>query len=62
MFKSFQSEKNNEFFIASDIAAILSYTNEYYLLDQGDIAKISEKLEFFDKDISKRKIMNFIIQ
>lgn len=46
------AEKNNEFFIASDIAAILSYTNEYYLLDQGDIAKISNKIEFYDKELN----------
>ena len=49
------AENNNEFFIASDIAAILSHTNEYYLLDQGDIAKISNKIEFFDKDLKKVK-------
>ena len=47
------AKKNNEFFIASDIAAILSYTNEYYLLDQGDIAKISNKIEFFDKELNR---------
>ena len=46
------AEKDNNFFVASDIAAILSHTNEYYLLDQGDIAKISNKIEFFDKDLN----------
>ena len=46
------ANKNKEFFIASDIAAILSYTNEYYLLDQGDIAKISTKIEFYDKKLN----------
>lgn len=46
------AEKNNELFVASDIAAILSHTNEYYLLDQGDIAKISNKMEFFDKELN----------
>ena len=45
------AEKDNNFFVASDIAAILSHTNLYYLLDQGDIAKISNKIEFFDKDL-----------
>jgi glucosamine--fructose-6-phosphate aminotransferase (isomerizing) len=38
--------------VASDIAAILSYTNEYYLLDQGDIAKIADKITFYDKDLN----------
>ena len=46
------AEKNNEFFVASDIAAILSHTNEYYLLEQGDIAKITNKIEFYDKDLN----------
>ena len=46
------AESNNDYFIASDIAAILSHTNEYYLLDQGDIAKISDKLYFYDKDLN----------
>ena len=46
------AENENDFFIASDIAAILSHTNEYYLLDQGDIGRISNKIEFFDKDLN----------
>ena len=46
------AESNNDYFIASDIAAILSHTNEYYLLDQGDISKISDKLYFYDKDLN----------
>ena len=46
------AESNNDYFVASDIAAILSHTNEYYLLDQGDIAKISDKLYFYDKDLN----------
>ena len=46
------AKNNNEFYVASDIAAILSHTNEYYLLDQGDIAKISNKIEFYDKDLN----------
>ena len=46
------AEKDNNYFIASDIAAILSHTNLYYLLDQGDIAKISNKIDFYDKDLN----------
>ena len=46
------ANKDQEFFVASDIAAILSHTNEYYLLDQGDIAKISNKIEFYDQDLN----------
>ena len=46
------AEKDNNFYVASDIAAILAYTNDYYLLDQGDIAKISDKIEFYDKELN----------
>ena len=46
------AKKDNEFFVASDIAAIISHTKEYYLLDQGDIARISNKIEFFDKELN----------
>lgn len=45
------AENNNNYYVASDIAAILSYTNKYYLLDQGDIAKISDKIYFFNSDL-----------
>ncbi len=34
--------KENEKFIASDIPAILEYTNEYYLLEDDDIAVLKE--------------------
>ena len=46
------AQTNNDFFVASDIAAILSHTNEYYLLDQGDIARIDTKISFYDKDLN----------
>ena len=31
-----------EYFIASDISAIINYTNKYILLDEGEIAKLGE--------------------
>ena len=37
------AETSSDRFIASDIAAILKYTNKYYLLDQGEIAKINHE-------------------
>jgi glucosamine--fructose-6-phosphate aminotransferase (isomerizing) len=46
------AEKDNNYYVASDIAAILSYTNKYYLLDQLDIAKISDKIYFFDSELN----------
>lgn len=46
--------------IASDIAAIISYTRDYLLLEKGEIARISEdQVEVFDQDlfpITKEKI------
>ena len=46
------AEKDNNYYVASDIAAILSYTNKYYLLDQGDIAKIDNGIYFYDKNLN----------
>ena len=46
----------NEFFIASDIAAILNYTNHYYILEQGEIAKLTnQNLTIYNNDL---KIIN----
>ncbi len=47
------AEKENDFFIASDIAAILPYTNHYYLLKEGEIAKLKhDGLYFYNNDLS----------
>lgn len=47
------TQKDNEYYLASDIAAVLKYTNKYYLLDYGDIAKLSTNgLEIYDKKLS----------
>ena len=47
------AEKENNFFIASDIAAILPYTNHYYLLKEGEIAKLNhDGLYFYNDDLS----------
>ena len=47
----------NEFFVASDIPAILKYTKEFYFMEDGEIAKISkDSIKFYDfnlKEISK---------
>ena len=45
-------KKNNKI-IASDIPAILDFTNKYYLLDNYDIVKASlNSLEFYDKNLN----------
>jgi len=39
-------------FIASDVPAILSFTNKYILLDEGDIAKVRvDKIDIFNKNL-----------
>ncbi len=40
-------------YIASDIPAILEYTKEYYLLDEGEIAIVSKDNIEFTKDLKK---------
>lgn len=53
--------KENEKFIASDVPAILAYTNEYYLLDDYDIAILKpDSLHFYNPEkgtISKEKLI-----
>lgn len=52
---------DNENYISSDIPAILSYTKNFYLLNDGDIAVLhADKVEFYDKnlDIMKKDIKN----
>ncbi len=53
------AEKEGEEFIASDVPAILSYTQEYYLLDDFDIAILKpNKISFYHdgKEITKEKL------
>lgn len=48
-------------FIASDVPAILNYTNEYYLLDDGDIVVLKEdSLTFYNhnlEELTKEKLI-----
>lgn len=47
---------NNDNFIASDVLAILKYTNKYILLDDGDIGIISlDKIEVYNDGIKTNK-------
>ena len=46
--------KDNEKYIASDIPAILEYTNNIYILNDGDLAELTnDKIVFYDKDFNK---------
>ena len=44
----------NEFFVASDIAAIINYTNKYILLDENEIVEIDNDIKITKED----KIIN----
>ena len=47
------AKNNDNFYLASDIAAILSYTNKYYLLDQDEIVKIDDKITIYNKELNE---------
>lgn len=53
--------KDDDKFIASDVPAILNYTNEYYLLDDGDIVVLKEdSLTFYNhnlEELTKEKLI-----
>lgn len=43
-------------FVASDMGAILKYTNKYYTIDEGEVAKVSKDgILFFDKEKNEIK-------
>ena len=45
---------NDGYYVASDVPAILAYTNKYMLLDDYDIVKLSkDKIEIYDKDLNE---------
>ena len=47
------AHNENGNFIASDVPAILKYTNKYYLLDDGDIGTLTkDKITIYDKDLN----------
>ena len=44
---------NDGYYVASDVPAILAYTNKYMLLNDYDIVKLSkDKIEIYDKDLN----------
>ena len=48
---------NNEYFISSDIMAIINYTNKYILLDENEIVEISDTYKIIkDNKIIKKNI------
>ena len=54
------AENDNGYYIASDVPAILKYTNKYYLLDQNEIVHIKDSLKIYNlslKEISKKPLI-----
>ena len=48
------AENDSDYFLASDIAAILKYTNKYFILDQNDIVKLNnDGICIYDKNLNK---------
>ena len=48
--------KDDEKYVASDIPAILEYTNGIYILNDGDLAELTKtSISFYDKDFNKIK-------
>lgn len=51
------AKSKNGNFIASDVPAILEYTNKYFLLEEGEIAKISQnKINVYDNNLQEIKL------
>ncbi len=51
----------NEYFLVSDMTAALKYTKQFYLLDNDDIVKISDREYIYDKNLNlvKKKLLTF---
>lgn len=45
------AKDENSYYLASDIPAILKYTNKYYTLENSDIVKISDTLNIYDEQM-----------
>jgi len=52
---------DNEYFIASDVPAILDYTKKYYLVDDYEIVKLTNnKVEFYnDNKLIEKELLTF---
>ena len=44
---------SDEFYVASDVPAIIRYTNQFYFLEDGESAVIDDEIVFYDEDGNK---------
>lgn len=52
----------NEFYVASDIAAIIEYTNQYILLEENEIVEIDDSIEItFDGKVIEKEVLTATI-
>ena len=49
------AKNDNEYFLVSDMTAALKYTNKFYLLENDEIVKISDKEYIYDSDLNLLK-------
>lgn len=55
------AKNDNEYFLVSDMTAALNYTNKFYLLENDEIVKISDKEYIYDSDLNllKKELLTF---
>ena len=55
------AKNDNEYFLISDMTAALKYTNKFYLLENDEIVKISDKEYIYDSDLNllKKELLTF---
>ena len=55
------AKNDNEYFLVSDMTAALKYTNKFYLLENDEIVKISDKEYIYDSDLNllKKELLTF---
>ena len=55
------AKNDNEYFLVSDMTAALKYTYKFYLLENDEIVKISDKEYIYDSDLNllKKELLTF---
>lgn len=47
------AKKDNDYYLASDVPAILKYTNEYILLGEGEIVRVDNQLTIYNQNLER---------